>query len=224
MCGRFSLFTNPTAYLERLGVDFTLDWSVKYNISPSQKVLAVVGGDETNSAQYMVWGLSPNWSKRSLKIINARCECLSSKPSFFQSFRLRRCIILGNGFFEWKKQSSKSVPYFFHLENNEIFAFAGLYDVGGGGGISSTIITTEANSVVENVHDRMPAILNSKKDVLNWLSPGFEEEKLIKLLEPYGGNDFVGYSVSDKVNNVSFDDSNVIEAFVWPQQSLDKYL
>ena len=222
MCGRFSLFTNPAAYLERLGVEFDLEWVGRYNVSPNQSVFTVKNTEGVLKPESMVWGLSPNWSKSALNLINARSDSLSVKPSFFQSFRLRRCIILGDGFFDWEKKEKYSIPHYFQLKNKGVFAFAGLYDIYNN--ISTTtIITSKPNELVSKIHDRMPVILD-KGGVDTWLSPGFEINKLMDVLMPYSSDDMIEYTVSDYVNDVTHDDEKVIEPYFWPQKSLNQYM
>jgi len=157
-----------------------LDWEKRYNIAPSQDV-AVVPFAESRDVVWMKWGLVPFWAKDpsiGFKMINARAETVAEKPSYRSSFRSKRCLILADGFFEWRKEGKFSIPFYFQLEGGEPFAFAGLWDDWEPKGVSSmpglpglttcTLITTEANEDVKPVHPRMPVILR-KENMWAWL-------------------------------------------------------
>ena len=157
-----------------------LDWEKRYNIAPSQDV-AVVPFAESRDVVWMKWGLVPFWAKDpsiGFKMINARAETVAEKPSYRSSFRSKRCLILADGFFEWRKEGKLSIPFYFQLEGGEPFAFAGLWDDWEPKGVSSmpglpglttcTLITTEANEDVKPVHPRMPVILR-KENMWAWL-------------------------------------------------------
>lgn len=196
MCGRFDL-KNPDTLYKRFGVTKALSISLIPNsdVRPSQSVPIVFADREI---ELMKWGLIPSWAKDEkvgYKMINARAEGIESKPSFKNPFHTQRCLVPATGFYEWKDTSQGKVKYYFHLKNNSMFAFAGLYDVwrnNEGRGIKTfTIITTRPNSVVQNVHDRMPVILR-KEDEEVWLNPDeIEDTRLLPLLEPYPAKEMV---------------------------------
>ncbi len=150
-------------------------------------------------------------------MINARAETLAEKPSFKNAFRSHRCIIPASGFYEWqKKGTGAKQPFYFHLKDKDVFGFAGLYeqwlDKESGEQIETcTIITTEANKVLESVHDRMPVILKAK-DYEQWLDAKEKDtDKLQKLLKPYPTSEMVAYQVSKSVNIPSNDSPELIE-------------
>src|SRR3990172_2064564 len=165
------------------------------------------------------WGLVPFWAKEpsiGYKMINAKSETLSEKPSFRKPFKEKRCLVLADGFYEWEKTDKKNkVPYRFVLKNRQPFAFAGLWDVWktpeGDTLLSFTIITTRANELMERIHDRMPVILN-EKDEAKWLDPEFKDtDKLSSLLQPYPSEQMVAYKVSTIVNSPKNDTPSCIE-------------
>ena len=139
--------------------------SYYYHAFSLPEIPAVCSGSP-DVIQLLKWGLIPSWTKElDLKkiIINARSETLYDKPAFKSLIKKKRCLIPSNGFYEWKLEDRKKIPYYISLKNNSIFAFAGLYDswIDGLGTENKTftIITTKSNSLVETIHSRMPVIL-----------------------------------------------------------------
>ena len=181
MCGRFTMAIDSEDLRTQLALgQMPLDWEKRYNIAPSQDV-PVVPFAESRDVVWMKWGLVPFWAKDpsiGYKMINARAETVAEKPSYRSSFRSKRCLILADGFFEWRKEGKLSIPFYFQLEGGEPFAFAGLWDDWEPKGVSSmpglpglttcTLITTEANEDVKPVHPRMPVILR-KENMWAWL-------------------------------------------------------
>ncbi len=168
MCGRFTL----KAPAEKLRETFLLfdipDITPRYNIAPTQQILAVRQEESGNPrATFLRWGLLPSWAKDKkigASLINARADSVATKPSFRTAFKRRRCLILADGFYEWPKGPKKSPKQAFHikLRDETPFAFAGIWEHWSGeepGIESCTIITTNANAVLESFHDRMPVIL-----------------------------------------------------------------
>ena len=154
----------------------------------------------------MRWGLITSWAKDTAmgaRMINARAETVTEKPSFRNAFRQRRCLVLADGFYEWQRQEGKKQPFYFRLQNGEPFGFAGLWERWQAADeevISCTIITTQANDVLRPIHERMPVILNPK-DYDLWLNPEAQAEPLQQLLCPYQAEAMTSYRVSTKVNN-----------------------
>ena len=194
MCGRFTLRT-PTETIATLFGGLQLPpLKPRYNIAPTQMV-SCVRADVDRPFNYaeLRWGLIPSWSK-DLKIgarmINARGETVSEKPSFRSAFKKRRCLVLGDGFFEWKKEADGKQPYFVTRVDEQPFCMAGLWerwqDKATNETVEScTIITTAANEFMQPLHDRMPVILDSSNFDL-WLDPAFEDKShLESLLVPY---------------------------------------
>jgi len=210
MCGRFTLFLDP-GELQEAFPEFLIsgDFPPRYNIAPTQPV-AVIPNLPEKKLDFFNWGLIPSWSKDpsiGSRMINARAETLSEKPSFRNSFRRKRCLILSTGFYEWQfQQDSRSkIPFFIHLQSKAPFAFAGLWDTwfhGDGSEIRScTIITTEPNDLVRSIHTRMPVIL-PQNAYQQWLLPGEQNtSELQKLLTPYNTSLMEAYPVSKIVNS-----------------------
>ncbi|MGG4409441.1 SOS response-associated peptidase [Niallia taxi] len=181
----------------------------RYNIAPGQGILAV-GFNKTNGrvGDFLKWGLVPSWAKEpkiGYKLINARMETVDEKPSFKQAFQKRRCLIISDGFYEWKKTEEGKQPFRFVMQDKRPFAFAGLYEVwnkGKGQPLATcTIITTTPNDVTKDVHDRMPVILN-QKDYDAWLDPNNQDlDQLKGLLKPCEADKMMKYEVSTLVNS-----------------------
>lgn len=207
LCGRFTLTEGIHELQSQLNFSFEGEISPRYNIAPSQNILAVAAGKGGRQAAELRWGLIPFWAKDpkiGYKMINARSEGIESKPSFRDAFKQRRCLILADGFYEWKKTADGKQPYRFILKEGRPFAFAGLWERWEGPDapvFSCTIITTEPNSVTEEVHDRMPVILKSS-DYDTWLNPREKDlGKLKELLVPYPAEEMESYPVSTLVNS-----------------------
>ncbi len=208
MCGRFTLRTKAKDIAAHFVLADVPNLKPRYNIAPTQDVGAVrldPGGKREFA--FLRWGLIPSWAKDTktgYSMINARAESVATKPSFRSAFKKRRCLILADGFYEWKKVGDKKQPFLIHLKDDESFAFAGLWErwqrekqeIQ-----SCTIIVTEPNTVLEEIHDRMPVILPSDEYDL-WLDPEFEDtKKLEKMLRPYPPDEMEAYPVSTLVNN-----------------------
>ena len=223
MCGRITLSTDKDDLQSRWGFidpSGVLDLiKPRYNIAPSQNSPTLVVKEDRRVLVMMRWGLVPFWAKEAsigYKIINAKSETLTEKPSFRKPFKEKHCLVLADGFYEWEKTDKKNkVPYRFILKNRQPFAFAGLWDVWktpeGDTLLSFTIITTRANELMERIHDRMPVILN-EKDEAKWLDPEFKDtDKLSSLLQPYPSEQMVAYKVSTIVNSPKNDTPSCIE-------------
>src|SRR4030066_471908 len=220
MCGRFTLSIDPYHLQE------AFPWAVipddlppRYNIAPSQPV-AVIPNTGDNAVALYKWGLIPSWSKDPAigdRMINARSESLAEKPSFRNAYRRRRCLILADGFYEWKQNPGLKTkqPTYIRLKNNIPFAFAGLWELwtspdGSEIGLC-TIIKTQPNSLLEPVHNRMPVIL-SPDSYRQWLSTEDQQaNQLNDLLVPYSPDEMVAYSVSKLVNNPQYDSPDLIK-------------
>jgi putative SOS response-associated peptidase YedK len=220
MCGRYSLEISPQQMMEMFGLHRLPEITARYNIAPSQNVPAIVlAPDSTGRIFKMLkWGLIPSWSKSEEfghKLINARAETINEKPSFREAFQKRRCLIPTSGFYEWKKKGKEKQPYFIGLNDQEPFAFAGLWESWqqpDGPIIESTsIITTTPNPVVKEIHPRMPVILPPEAYAL-WLDRTVTRpEKLLPLLSAYPGEKMMTYPVSNYVNNPRNEDVKCLE-------------
>ncbi|MCD7035829.1 SOS response-associated peptidase [Metabacillus sp. GX 13764] len=206
MCGRYSLFEDLNVLEEMFEFEYEGEIVPRYNIAPSQKILAIIGESGKRKGREFRWGLIPPWSKDikiGYKMINARSETIAEKPSFKKPFESKRCLIPCTGYYEWKKEESGKQPYFFYLSSKEPFAFAGLYDVWKNKEetiVSCTILTCSANEKAQDVHDRMPVILK-KKDQEAWLSSKSAPADLQELFKPYPSKEMDKAAVSQLVNS-----------------------
>ena len=216
MCGRFSFSPLSKVIEDRFDVKVDPSHKPRYNCAPSQN-LAVISNDDAGVLSYYRWGLIPFWAKDAkigYRMINAKSETITEKPSFRNPFRRRRCLVLSDGFFEWKKLSAKEkVPYRIFLEDELLFAMAGIWDTwkdGNGDVIRSfSIITTGPNALMENIHDRMPVILD-RSDERAWLEERPEKE-LLALLKPFPASRMTAHPVSRLVNSPVNDRPEVLE-------------
>ncbi len=205
MCGRFQLSVKGKQISERFNVEvFDEFYKPNYNCAPSQK-LPVITNTEQNKLSYYKWGLVPFWAKDpkiGYKLINARAETILEKPSFNNALKNRRCLVPANGFYEWKKDKNKT-PYRIFLKTENIFSMAGIWETWNDAENrpmhTFSIITTEANELIESIHNRMPVIL-SPEDENNWLN-NEDVQSLQKLLIPFDSLKMTTYTVSNKVNS-----------------------
>lgn len=222
MCGRFlnKLPAAETARLFRTRNPLP-NYPARYNIAPTQPVLAVRYNAETRerSLDALRWGLVPHWAKDlsfGARAVNARAETVATTPAFRDAFKARRCLIPASGFYEWRKSGASKTPYAILPKDEPLFAFAGLWenwhDKSGGEWIRTcTIITGPANPLLAPIHVRMPIILDAG-EWGRWL--GDEPatgEALLALLRPYPAERMVAYPVSTRVNSVKNDDAGLIE-------------
>lgn len=221
MCGRFTNeATEKNIKSEfKVGRINNVSFDARYNIAPSQMIDAVLESDAERILTQLKWGLIPSWAKDGTignKMINARAETLAEKPSFKNAFKSRRCIIPASGFYEWAKKGTQAKqPFYFYLKEKQVFGFAGLYeewtDKETGELVEScTIITTEANEVLNPVHDRMPVILKPENYDL-WLDQKEKNtDRLQNLLIPFPANEMASHPVGKAVNSPSYDSPELI--------------
>ncbi len=228
MCGRYVL-KSAIQELARIfdarpqpGYSFDPD----YNITPGRDLPVVLQAKE--ESQRLIrphrWGLIPHWAKEEkmgYSMINARSETLAEKPSFRQAYRMRRCVVPADGFYEWKKTPDGKQPYYISHPDGRPMALAGLYERWTSPEErkidSFTIITTPANKTLEPLHDRMPAILAGDEEVRFWLDPEEQNPSVLgELLRPWAEDDIRFYPVSKTVNNPRNQGSELIE----PQEDL----
>lgn len=212
MCGRFTLRRPAKVNIEGLSPTDLFATAPRYNISPSQDVLAVTEIDEQRQAGLFKWGLIPSWSNDPAGFINARAETLEQKGSFREAFARRRCLIPADGFYEWKKTGKFKQPYFFQLQDESPFAFAGIWNQWRRGETTITscaIITTTPNALLESIHDRMPAILRDG-DQDSWLRSKARPGELKALLAPLPGSEMKSFPVSLEVNSPHIDDPRLV--------------
>jgi putative SOS response-associated peptidase YedK len=209
MCGRFTQKNKKEDIEKEFGVDTgEAEVRVSYNIAPTQLVGAVRVVNETREYADLKWGLIPSWAKDdsfAARLINARAETLADKPSFRNAYRKRRCLIPASGFYEWETTPDGKQPHYFYLKEKDIFGFGGLWeewlDKETGELIGScTIITTEANAVLEPIHERMPVILE-RENYRTWLDPASDMDSVGKLLMPFDAELIDHHRVSKAVGN-----------------------
>jgi len=214
MCGRFTLTVNPAELKDTFSdYNFPAMFAPRFNIAPTQPVLAIPNDDKF-TADFFIWGLIPMWAKDpeiGNRLINARGETLAEKPSFRGSYRHKRCLIVADGFYEWKAFGGRKTktPYYIHMQDRKPFALAGLWDhwesPDGSSIKSCTIITTTPNELMGAIHDRMPVILHSR-DYAKWLDPSPQTpESLQPLIKPFPADAMTAYPVSTLVNKATSD-------------------
>jgi putative SOS response-associated peptidase YedK len=216
MCGRFTLTVDIGSVGGKFGVEPTLHTAPRYNVAPTQPVASILRNGTEHLAE-LRWGLIPSWAKDEsigARMINARAESLAEKPSFKGLLRSKRCLIIGDGFFEWKQENGAKTPMYITMKDHEPFAFAGLWESwkspSGETIRTCTIITTQPNEVVAPIHDRMPAILLPEA-YESWLDPSTKDEQfLLHWLAPYPAEEMMARQVSRLVNDPRHDSPDVI--------------
>jgi putative SOS response-associated peptidase YedK len=231
MCGRFTLRTPATVLIEHFDLDVRGDRQLplvelRYNIAPTQEILVVRSdpADGRRRGDMMRWGLIPSWGTgpngpSGPPMINARAETLASKPMFRSAVRRRRCLIPVDGFYEWQQLPAggkgKKQPHFIHRPDQGPFAFAGLWESckqpdAQRATESCTIVTTEANATLRELHERMPVVL-APCDYAMWLDRTIEDPAALEhLLTPCGEEELIAEPVSTHVNKVANDDQRCI--------------
>jgi putative SOS response-associated peptidase YedK len=218
MCGRYGLAADEKTLLDRYELPSEMvGFKPRYNIAPTQN-LPVITNQDKKKIEIMKWGLIPFWAKDiriGQKMINARAEGIESKPSFRKPIKSQRCLVPASYFFEWMRTEEGKVPYLIRVKDEDVFSFAGLYDevidAEGKPLRSFTIITTEPNSLMSKIHNRMPVILK-KEDEAKWLNPDLTEtDEILKFLKPYSANDMEAYVVSNLVNSPANDYEDLIK-------------
>jgi putative SOS response-associated peptidase YedK len=241
MCGRYSLACIDDLCGRFRVIDPVIGFRSHFNIAPGSTNPVIVV-HERAEAVMMQWGLVPHRAKdvviwprlfrlpvmwgqlvpHSSKDVlpanrpfNARAESLAEKPMFRELLRFQRCLVPASGFFEWKQEAGQKVPFYFHVKDDLVFGFAGLYDIWSNPAGTTlwtyTIITTTPNELVSPIHNRMPVILR-QDDEMRWLSRDvLPEDEVRRILAPYPAEGMEAYPVSDRVNSPGADDEKVIE-------------
>ncbi|MGG1661143.1 SOS response-associated peptidase [Brevibacillus sp. NRS-1366] len=212
MCGRFTLTVSLKNLLDHYHAEDTIpfEYMPRFNISPTQMVVAVIHDGDRNRVGRLRWGLVPSWAKdEKINLVNARAETLVHKPAFRVPLLRKRCLIPADSFYEWKKTAAGKQPTRILLRSQKLFSIAGLYDTWmspDGRKLSTcTIITTSPNSLVADIHDRMPAILHPA-DEADWLNRDNQDTKtLLDLLRPFPAEEMRAYPVSSLVGNAKND-------------------
>ena len=218
MCGRYTLSSTPARINVRFEVTIDPDWKPSFNVAPGTEVLIIRTdadrGERIGEAAY--WGFTPSWHKPDKpgpRPINARAEGLAGKPMFRNAFARHRCIIPADGFYEWKALGHGKQPWLVRMRDGDVFGFAGIFEPGNettANRPSCAIVTTDANTLMQPIHNRMPVILEPD-DYAVWLDPDQKQTALLeRLLRPYARNDLVAFPVSTRVNNVKNNDEELV--------------
>lgn len=219
MCGRYTLSHRPREVSDHFDVDADLDFPPRFNIAPSQQVVAVVSGEGGRRLDHLNWGLVPRWTRdlaTARRPINARAETLLEKPTFREAVRRGRCLIPASGFYEWRREGRTKQPFYIRRKDGGLFAFAGLCDVWrgreGDSARSCCIVTTTPNQLMAPIHDRMPCIL-MPGDEAAWLDVlGVIGAEALALIRPYPDEDLEANPVSTRVNSPANDGPDLVAA------------
>lgn len=220
MCGRFTLIHDLQSIAKAFNATTPASLQIvpHYNIAPTQNIVTVIR-EKQNYLDVLRWGLIPSWAKEESigsRMINARAETLAEKASFKRLLSSKRCLIIADGFYEWAQEpgTKAKTPIYIKLKNDELFAFAGLWDSwknpAGEQIRTCTIITTEPNELMSHIHNRMPAILAPEARE-QWLDPTNRDVSILSnLLGPYPTEEMVARPVSRLVNNPKYDSAELI--------------
>ena len=208
MCGRYALTSPPAVIAERFGLAWTPDVPPHYNIAPTQTIPVVRDTGQGRELAWLKWGLIPSWAKDAsigTRLINARGETLGDKPAFRNAYRHRHCLVPADAFYEWKAVGGRKQPYCIRMRDQPVFGMAALWErwKGPDGQVveSCAIVTVDANSLIAELHDRMPLIL-APGDYAAWLAA---ETKEAALPGAVPAQDMVAYPVSPLVSNARND-------------------
>lgn len=224
MCGRFTItvdLEDLRVYLEEhyeiheLKTTFELP---RFNVAPGQDVITIINDGSKNRVGTLRWGLVPSFAKDEkigYQMINAKSETLHEKPSFLPSFQSKRCVILADSFYEWKKTEKGKTPMRIQLNTESIFPMAGLWSTftrdDGTKLHTCTIITTEANALMKDIHERMPVILDEQA-AHAWLNPRHQNlYELSQWLKPFDASKMKAYRVSSYVNTATHESPECIK-------------
>lgn len=218
MCRRYALKCIDMQGQTRLVVDAEIWFPSHFNIAPASKNPVIIATPTGNRLRIMRWGLLPHGTaqhRAASLVANARSESLAEKPLFRDLLAGRRCIVPASGFYEWKSEGTRKVPFYIRRKDRRLLLFAGLYDDGqdpaGEPQEAYTIITTEPNGLMAPIHDRMPAIL-SEEGVQRWLASGpLPPEAVKEILAPCDPDLIEAYPVPSRVNKPAEDDEQLTE-------------
>jgi putative SOS response-associated peptidase YedK len=197
--------------------DRDIEYQPSHNIAPSQDILIIINDGKRKLIKSR-WGFMPSWSRdldASYRMINARAETVASSKMFKSAFEKQRCLVVADGFYEWRKEGTTKKPFYIRLKSHKPFGFAGLYNVwmspDGEPLTTSTIITTDANELVVPMHERMPVITPADKYDL-WLDPRVQDSSAFTgVLNPYPSGEMEAFPVTPKVNSFKYNSPENIE-------------
>jgi putative SOS response-associated peptidase YedK len=218
MCGRFAVSQPKFTRIEKALKTTFAEVTPRYNIAPTQQISVIHQADDDFVMSEMKWGLVPSWSKTPTvpySTFNARLETVAQKPVYRSAFRHRRCLIPASGFYEWKTEDKKKLPYYFTLANGDEMALAGLWEQwkGSDGAMLNTcaIIVGEPNPLVGGVHDRMACIV-PPEEYEDWLNPAEKPDFLLSMLvNPHDAGLMKCWPVTPRVNSVRNQGPELIE-------------
>lgn len=223
MCTRFVLEAPAAeAGFKKLGLDALADVVARaidrFNIAPGASIAALRAGDKPRTAR----AFAPRWGFRTAMtagdgtqlLVNARAETLAQKPAFREAFRSRRCLVPATGFYEWEKRGRARLPWLFRRTDALPFAFAALWEPAVDGAYAAVLVTTEANSLLAPIHNRMPALLTQADACRAWLDPHADEASLRDLLAPRPEAEWTATPVSPRMNRADFDSPECVRPAV----------
>ena len=218
MCGRFAFYSPRESVQEYFGVEVPFAFAPRYNVAPSQEVMVIrQQANAQPETEMLKWGLVPFWAKDSeigSRMINARAETVAEKPAFRQAFKQRRCVILADGFYEWRTEEGRKTPYFISFKVDHPFGMAGLWENWHANDQppleTCTIITTAASRSISRLHERMPVILDAPT-TMDWIQPEREPDALLAMLKSSDDKEIQAWPVRRTVNNTANQDSTLIE-------------
>jgi putative SOS response-associated peptidase YedK len=228
MCGRFYLDARAEELEATLGLSGLPALEPRYNIAPSQSILAAVATEEGRGGRWFRWGLIPAWAKDAkigYRTLNARVETVATKPAFRVAFRRRRCLIPASGFFEWREEDTGKQPYCIRPVDEPLLVFAGLYehwqDPQGESIDSCTILVTDAAPSVAAIHDRMPLCL-APAQFATWLDPAIQAPAPLQaLIDAAQAPALTAYPVTRRMNNPRYDQPDAITPLTDPYPGPD---
>ncbi len=218
MCGRFVRNSDILTITTEFNIEQTsFDLEPSYNVAPTQNIIIIINDGKKQLIE-CEWGFIPSWAKEPSvgnKMINARSETVADKPTFKSAFKNRRCLVVADGFYEWRKEGGVKIPIYIHLKSGKPFGFAGLYNPWispeGDQICTCTIVTTEANELLKPIHNRMPVIIPEDQQDL-WLDPAVQEkEPLLSLLNAFDSKEMDFYDVSPMVNSPKNNSPDIIK-------------
>ncbi|MBT8083546.1 MAG: SOS response-associated peptidase [Gammaproteobacteria bacterium] len=216
MCGRFAFYSPSEAAAALFGVSTDIGVEPRYNIAPTQYLAAIRNAESDGRELVMLrWGLVPFWAKDPAignRMINARAETVAEKPSYRNAYKHRRCIVLADGFYEWRRQGEAKTPYFISLASGQPFALAGLWenwqDKESAESLqTTTLITTDANEFMQPLHHRMPVILEASS-ATDWLAGSNELLDDVASITP----PLQAWPVDRRVNNARNEGEDLVRA------------
>jgi len=214
MCGRYGFMLTGDSWRRFEIESATVHNTTRYNLAPSQEA-PIITRNSPKKVQLMQFGMLPFWAKENKGyVINARADTIFEKTMFKKSVIERRCLVPASFFFEWQRKPDIKIPYAIKLVDEDVFAFAGIYnetEIDGKKLLSFAIITTVPNSIMKPIHDRMPVIL-SKEEEDEWLDPDMiEPERIEKFLDPFPSDKMKAWQISSLVNKPQNDFKEILK-------------